>query len=77
MHLRNISFFIDEEDRFELAPVYDMLPMRYAPTAIGLPRPEPAGFHHPVADAFWKRVREDTRISEAFRAVAEANLMAR
>ncbi|MGZ8215831.1 type II toxin-antitoxin system HipA family toxin YjjJ [Methylomagnum sp.] len=35
MHLGNISFFTDDYTRFTLAPVYDMLPMRWAPSATG------------------------------------------
>jgi hypothetical protein len=30
-HFGNLSFFVEEDGRFRLAPVYDMLPMLFAP----------------------------------------------
>ncbi len=41
MHGGNLSFFVDTPEAlwlgaFRLAPIYDMLPMRYAPTARGM-----------------------------------------
>jgi len=63
-----------------LAPVYDMLPMFYAPRHAGeLPRrpfhPSTQADTWPVgvrdaARVFWRRVADDPRISEAFRAIA-------
>jgi len=72
MHLGNISFFT--EDRFALAPSYDMLPMRYAPVGRGELLPDATApsipavswqNRHPwrnaavLAKRFWERIRTD------------------
>jgi len=87
-HSGNLSFFWEPGERIaKLAPVYDMLPMNYAPSIGGekiernftLPT-----FDHtllsawkealPLAVHYWTRVREDTRISQEFKKIAERNL---
>ena len=85
MHAGNLSFRPDAT-RWTLAPVYDMLPMMYAPLAGGEIPPRP--FNPPVplpaqqtvwleacraAIAFWRRAGGDERISPPFRAVAIGN----
>ena len=82
MHLGNVAFF----PGLTLAPVYDMLPMGYAPQRGGevppyeyaparpLPADEPAW--RDAGDAaltFWQRGAEDSRISEGFRAICLDN----
>lgn len=87
MHYGNVGFWRPEARTLRLAPVFDMLPMLYAPTAGGeLPLRDfaPRLLHTPrseaawrqaraLAQAFWRRVAEDPRISDDFRAIAAAN----
>ncbi len=83
MHFGNLSLFVAPADaargRFTLAPVYDMLPMRWRPdVATGaldwLPfTPEPIDLQsaaRPVAQAFWRRVAAHGPLSKDFRALA-------
>ncbi|MDQ8208272.1 HipA domain-containing protein [Coraliomargarita sp. SDUM461003] len=35
MHWGNLSFFLPEQSPYPLAPVYDMLPMRFRPSSTG------------------------------------------
>ena len=85
MHLGNLSF-TPRGGQFTLAPVYDMLPMFYAPLPGGEvpPRdfepPTPLPPQRPAwlaacgaAIAFWRRCAGDGRISEAFRLVCRGN----
>lgn len=84
-HYGNLSFFFDFQSRkAKLAPVYDMLPMLYAPKesevdvferTFEFPMPSPEGV--PVWDSakdaaqrFWERIQGDRRISAAFRKTA-------
>lgn len=84
MHLGNLSF--RPGGRFELAPVYDMLPMHYAPLPAGElpvrvfdpPLPLPAQREtwrvaNAAATQFWGRAAADPRISTPFRAQCGAN----
>jgi HipA-like C-terminal domain len=84
MHLGNLSFHVQETLR--LTPAYDMLPMAYAPLpggelpvrefapALPLPREQPAWLAAArEAVAFWSAAASDLRISEAFRALCQAN----
>lgn len=87
-HLGNISLYAADSARAEglsLAPVYDMLPMVFAPTRDGgmlaadfSPRPPQASdlsMQCSAADAaieFWSRIACAETISSAFRANAEA-----
>lgn len=88
MHHGNLSFR-PRGDSFELAPAYDMLPMRYAPLRGGdVPDPEFAVHDMPMpprgqqrrwaavlhaALTFWDQASRDSRISEDFRRVCGAN----
>ncbi|MEO5624585.1 MAG: type II toxin-antitoxin system HipA family toxin YjjJ [Dokdonella sp.] len=83
MHLGNAGLQLADERPLRLAPTYDMLPMRFRPANSGeiverryeitMPTPE-----HKVdwldaarmAQVFWRRVVDDTRISVEFRAIA-------
>jgi len=84
MHLGNLSFHV--EGTFRIAPTYDMLPMAYAPLAGG--EVPPREFAPPLplppqrapwllacasAVGFWTGAAADSRISEAFRAICNAN----
>ncbi len=84
MHLGNLSFHAEHSLR--MAPTYDMLPMAYAPLAGGEVPPRdfvPALPLPPqreswltacgVAISFWTTAADDTRVSEAFRAICRAN----
>ena len=83
MHLGNAALQLADQRPLPLAPIYDMLPMRFRPANSGeiverryeitLPTPE----HHAdwcsaarMAQAFWSRVGSDTRISAQFRGIA-------
>lgn len=77
---------------FQLAPVYDMLPMRYAPLRGGdvpapeflvhdLPRPPRGAYDRwarvvEAALLFWREASRDRRISEEFRRVCAENRLA-
>jgi len=82
MHDGNMAFV----PGLALAPAYDMLPMRYAPTRTGevpsidyeppIPRPEDQDVWldaHRAARCFWERAAADSRLSAAFRAIAGQN----
>lgn len=85
MHTGNLSFWRVEDplvDRglvaTDLTPVYDMLPMAFAPRAgelihvqPALPAPLPnAERAHELAVTFWATVRDDERVSRDFRRIA-------
>jgi HipA-like C-terminal domain len=85
MHDGNLSF-VPGEPGLRLAPVYDMLPMLYAPQrgvelpqrqfAARLPLPAEREHWHQAAQAalaFWSRASNDTRISENFRQICRRN----
>lgn len=87
MHLGNLSLFLTPELPLRLCPIYDMLPMRYAPQRSGdlptkpievrPPRPEERPHWHPAAQAakrFWNRLVEDAPISSEIRETAQSNL---
>jgi len=82
MHLGNLSL-TPSADGFTLLPAYDMLPMRYAPSAQGeIPErgyevPLMRAGHHQVwkdsgvaAIEFWRQVEGESLISEDFKAIA-------
>lgn len=84
MHFGNLSLWVAPDDvaagRFTLAPVYDMLPMRWRPDvqtgALDLSpfSPEPVDLQspaRPVAQAFWARAAGHPGLSSAFRQLAE------
>lgn len=86
MHFYNLSFFSEHGTRVvELAPVYDMCPMSYAPRANQV---VPFQFTPPVrrkmdqqvwevalplAVRFWKEVADDPNISAHFKMIAKEN----
>lgn len=85
MHKGNLSFI--PESILQVAPVYDMLPMMYAPLAGGelpksvfgpsLPTPkerEAWRLAYPAALSFWKRAAFEPRISKGFRDICERNV---
>jgi hypothetical protein len=88
-HHGNISLLL-YNDRWQLAPAYDMLPMLYAPVAGEIvPRDFLAQPPHPsvhtlavwpraraLALRFWQAAADDERIGSGFRATARANAQA-
>lgn len=85
MHFGNLSLFAAQDDvargRFTLAPVYDMLPMRWRPDAATgaldwLPfTPEAIDLQSParaVAETYWRRAAAQASLSTGFRALARA-----
>jgi len=85
MHDGNLSF-VPGAPGLRLAPVYDMLPMLYAPQrgvelpqrqfAARLPLPPERELWHQAARAaieFWGRAGDDARISDKFRQICRRN----
>ncbi|MCC6662168.1 MAG: type II toxin-antitoxin system HipA family toxin YjjJ [Polyangiaceae bacterium] len=85
MHPANLSFFATGARPEELAPAYDMLPMRYSPrdgqqlrVDFEPPLPSPRDAPH-FADArivaceLWRRVAKHDAVSDDFRAIAAQN----
>lgn len=85
MHKGNLSFVPTLP--MQVAPVYDMLPMAYAPMAggeipktiyaPGLPAPKDRNAWLSASQAaskFWEMAGQDARISKSFRKVCESNL---
>lgn len=85
MHFGNLSLEVARADaargRFTLAPLYDMLPMRWRPDVssgdLGLLSfsPEPISLQSParaLAESFWSRLASDRELSADFRALAVA-----
>lgn len=83
MHAGNLSFYLTDAP-FEMTPVYDMLPMAFAPNSAGMMRNEavelkfdftvsPAAwrFAIPLATTFWQTLVTDKRISPDLRAIAD------
>ncbi len=83
MHFGNVSFFLPDERPLPLCPIYDMLPMRFRPTAAGeiretklapnLPRPENETAWQemwPAALDYWKRLARSREVSGDFRQIA-------
>jgi len=85
MHLGNLSFwFTDDSYPYRPTPLYDMLPMGFAPRSTGelaeweftLPPPLPIDLRTaqqalPLAVSFWRCVSKDERISGTFRNIAD------
>lgn len=92
MHDANLAFepaAVDGRPGLQLAPVYDMLPMLYAPSRgvelaersysprLPLPAEAPAWrAAAPAALAFWQAAADDARISKPFRRTCAANAKA-
>jgi hypothetical protein len=78
-HFGNITLFDDYDGPFKLAPVYDMLPMLFAPQNDQIvPRvfepPAPRSAWLPVwsrarslAESYWQRLVDESTLSEEFR----------
>jgi hypothetical protein len=84
MHKGNLSFV--PGPTFQVAPVYDMLPMMYAPLAggelpssvfgPGLPTPKERDawlLAYPAALGFWRSAANDERINSSFRDICMRN----
>ncbi len=85
MHLGNVSLVLRDERPLALAPVYDMLPMRFAPTAGGevvardfvvtVPTPDILDAWREaarIAGVFWAQVQDEpSSISRGFRVIAK------
>lgn len=84
MHAGNLSFYLSTRPMV-IAPVYDMLPMSFAPSSSGAMRSEAVDikvdttvskvaweFALPLAEQFWQRVQDDPRISAGFHEIAHA-----
>ena len=85
MHGGNLAFFARGLRPYALAPIYDMLPMLYAPYQGNLPQrrlnpPSPTPQDAPVwasacatAETFWRAVAAHPHISSAFRVIGQDN----
>jgi hypothetical protein len=83
-HFGNLAFFDDYDGQFSLAPVYDMLPMLFAPehdqiTTRVFDPPSPAtdslrayGRARSLAEKYWSACARDDRISQEFRQICAA-----
>ena len=87
MHFGNVSFYPQERNRFSLAPIYDMLPMCYAPLndqvvdrkfwppALPVQAMECWDLAYRMAEDFWLRVTEHSQISDPFKVMVGGNRM--
>jgi hypothetical protein len=85
MHYGNVSLFSNLKGDYRLAPLYDTLPMLYAPVADevrerefmpAIPGTAAAAQWKSASNAaviFWRTVGEDARVSAEFRAIAAEN----
>jgi|KBSSwiStaDraftv2_1062776.scaffolds.fasta_scaffold10293_3 hypothetical protein len=83
-HFGNLAMFDQYDGQFRLAPVYDMLPMLFAPQndqimARVFEPPDPTAETitvyrraREIAEQYWRRVSTDTRVSAEFRVIAAA-----
>jgi len=84
MHFGNLALWMSDDLPFRLAPVYDMLPMRWAPSAQGelvnrrhAPEPPIPAMRDAWnkaaewADQFWDNLASDQRLSKEFVCFAE------
>lgn len=82
MHFGNISFFIDRDLPFEIAPIYDMLPMYYAPLSDSTLRNEALTSIPPTQEScamarnFWQMIIGNASISASFKSIAQKNIEA-
>jgi hypothetical protein len=85
MHFGNLSFFVEPRDvvrgHFRLAPLYDMLPMRWRPDAASGAldlqpcEPDAQALQSParsLASEFWQRLADHAPVSRGFRKLAAA-----
>jgi serine/threonine protein kinase HipA of HipAB toxin-antitoxin module len=87
-HFGNLAFFDTYDGRFQLAPLYDMLPMLFAPehnqiTARSFVPPEPVSDTlaawapaRALAERYWRQLAADARLSDDFRGISTACLAA-
>jgi HipA-like C-terminal domain len=87
-HLGNLACIDLYDGKFKLAPIYDMLPMLFAPShdeivARVFKPPEPAAATIRVwskareaAEGYWRRLTKDERVSAKFREICAACLSA-
>jgi hypothetical protein len=80
-HFGNLAFHDHYDGKFALAPIYDMLPMLFAPEhgqvlARVFEPPDPSsetlavyGSARALAESYWQRCAKDSRISSEFRAL--------
>ncbi len=85
-HFGNLAFYDNYDGRFQLTPVYDMLPMLFAPTHDQLPariyKPsDPTsdtlkvwGRARVLAESYWQALAANGRLSANFRAICSACL---
>ena len=80
MHFGNCSLHFSNRLPFALAPNYDMLPMQFMPRGMELPDvdfrpPQGSGLAfeqaRTLAQQFWRLVSVSTRVSDAFKVIAE------
>jgi hypothetical protein len=83
-HFGNMAFYDGYDGRYSLAPVYDMLPMFFAPehdqvTARIFQPPDPTsqtlrayGHARMLAEDYWRRCARDSKISHEFQAISAA-----
>jgi len=81
-HFGNLAMFDRYDGRFRLAPVYDMLPMLFAPQHDEIvarvfepsdPTAETLTVYpraRALAERYWRRLAEDARVSDDFRKIA-------
>lgn len=81
MHWGNLSFVVNTTFPFELAPVYDMLPMVYRVREDSsfpvnpLTHRAPDALSKEMAKIFWTSVAEDAHVSSGFRGIAKSLLV--
>lgn len=85
-HFGNLAFFDAYDGRYRLAPVYDMLPMLFAPVhdqlvARSFTPANPTGDTlrvwgraRALAEEYWRSLASETRISDDFRTISKACL---
>lgn len=79
MHFGNISFYVERDLPFVLAPIYDMLPMFYAPLSDGTLRNEPLQSIPPTEESramakdFWQTIAANVNVSDNFKRIANCN----
>jgi hypothetical protein len=85
-HFGNLALFDSYDGRFELAPVYDMLPMLFAPTndqiverTFEVPGPTAETLSawpraRSLAEGYWEKICAGDRITDEFRALGQRAL---
>jgi hypothetical protein len=85
-HFGNLAFYDRYDGEYRLAPIYDMLPMLYAPEHEQIPvrafnPPDPNSDTVPcweearsLAEQYWRSLTQDLRISAEFRGISATSL---